>query len=69
MNKIRLALAAPVLGAATAVHAAVPASVTTALTDAAADTATMAGLLLAIAVGVVAIFLGIKYVRKVPRVG
>lgn len=69
MGKLRAALIVPASAFASSAFAAVPASVTTALTDAAADTATMAGLLLAIAVGVVAIFLGIKYVRKVPRVG
>jgi len=60
---------APLLIAPASAFAAVPASVTTALTDGAADAATMAGLLLTVAVGVVLIFLGIKYVKKLPRVG
>lgn len=42
------------------VHAAVPASVTTALTDAATDSVTVAGLALAIIVGIAAF----KYMRR-----
>lgn len=43
-----------------AAHAAVPASVTTALTDAATDSVTVAGLALAIIVGIAAF----KYMRR-----
>ncbi len=69
MNKLHALVAVPAFGLVSAAQAAVPTEVSTALTDAATDVGTMAGLLLLVAVAAVGIFLGIKYVRKIPKVG
>lgn len=59
-TKARLAIAGVLASISAPMYAAVPASVTTALTDSSADTITVAGLVLAVIVGVMTF----KYLRR-----
>lgn len=59
-NKAKLAIAGLIATASAPMYAAVPANVTTALTDSASDTVTVAGLVLAIIVGIMTF----RYIRR-----